>query len=76
MKKLVIATAFAVVALSAHSADACDLNRQASANAPVVAATAPATEQTKAAVPPVASDESNRKVVDDPKTIVLITDRH
>jgi hypothetical protein len=82
MKKLVIVTTFATVALGAHSAVACDWNHETRANDPAVA-TAPVTtttEQTsKAAVPPstsVASDESARKVADDPTPVVLITDRH
>jgi hypothetical protein len=83
MKKLVVVTTFAAVALGAHSAAACDWNHQASTNAPVVATTSPATtpaEQTlKGAAPPstnVASDESTRKAVDPPAPVVLITDRH
>jgi hypothetical protein len=83
MRKLVLVTTFAAVALAAHSAAACEWNRQASAKAPVVATTAPATtptEQTsQGAVPPstsVASDENTRKTVDDPTPVVLITDRH
>lgn len=83
MKKLVAVTSFAAVALGAHSAAACDLNRQANANDPVVATIAPATTPTeqmsKGAVAPstsVASDETTRKVVDDPTPVTLITDRH
>ena len=84
MKKLVAITTFAAVALAAHSAAACDWNRQASANDAAVATTAPATtttEQTsQGAVPPstsVASDESTRKFVGDPTTpIVLITEHN
>jgi len=83
MKKLVAVTTFAVVALAAHSATACDWNRQASANAPVVATTSPATtatEQTShgpvTASTSVASDEGARKTVDDSTPVVLVTDRH
>jgi hypothetical protein len=83
MKKLVVVTTFAAVALGTHSAAACDWNHQASANDPVVANTTPAattTEQmSKEAAPPstsVAADESTGKVVDGPTPVVLITDRH
>jgi hypothetical protein len=83
MKKLVVVTTFAVAALAAHSAAACDWNRQASANDPAVATTAPATitsgKTSQDAVPPstgVASDESTRKTVDEPTPVVLITDHH
>ena len=43
MKKIVIATTFAAVTLAAYSAAACDWNREARANDPVVATTAPPT---------------------------------
>jgi hypothetical protein len=83
MKKLVVVTTFAAVALGANSAAACEWNRQSSANDPVVASTAPATtttEQTsKSTVAPstgVASDESTRKTADSPTPVVLVTDRH
>ena len=83
MKKLVVVTTFSAVALAAHSAAACDWNRQASAKPPVIAATTPAAtniEQTsRGAVPPstsVASDESTRKFVDHQAPILLIDERH
>ena len=84
MKKLVVVTTFAAVALVSHSAAACDWNHQASANEPAVATAAPAaaaTEQTSQGAAPastsVASDESTRKLVDQPATpIVLVTERH
>ena len=83
MKKLVVVTTFAAAALGTHAVAACDWIHQASANAPVVATTSPATttpEQTmKGAVPPstnAASDESARKVADAPTPVVLITDHH
>jgi hypothetical protein len=82
MKKLVVVTTFAIVGLGAHSAAACDWNREASANDPVVATSAP---ENAAAQPStstarvstsVASDESTRKVVDAPMPIVLITNEN
>jgi hypothetical protein len=83
MPKLLVVTIFAA-AFAAYPAAACDWNREASTNDPVVATTAPvATEQatSQAAAAPaqadsVASDESARKPVDKPAPIVLITDRH
>jgi hypothetical protein len=82
MKKIVIATTFAAVTLAAHPAAACDWNRQASAKDPVVATTARSTTVGQAspgaAVQPtsVASDESNRKPLQESAPVVLITDRH
>jgi hypothetical protein len=82
MKKLLVATSFA--AFAAYPAAACDWNHEASANEPVVAATA-TTDQTPQASPAtpaspqamnVAVDESARKPIDEPAQVVLITDRH
>lgn len=82
MKKIVVAMSFAAVTLAAGSAAACDWNRNASANDPVVATTAPspttgqasqgaATQSTR-----VTSEEGNRKPVQESAPVVLITDRH
>ena len=82
MKKIVIAATFAAVTLTAYPTAACDWNRQASAKDPVVAATAPSTtvgqaSQSAAAQPTsVASDEGNRKPLQESAPVVLITDRH
>ncbi|MGY8685324.1 hypothetical protein Q2941_47515 [Bradyrhizobium sp. UFLA05-153] len=82
MKKIVIATTCAAVTLTAYPATACDWNRQASAKDPVVVATAPSTtvgraSQGAAAQPSgVASDEGNRKPVQESAPVVLVTDRH
>ena len=82
MKKIVVATTFAAVTLAAYSAAACDWNREARASDPVVATTAPPTttgqaSQGAAAQPmSVASDEANRKPVQESAPVVLITDRH
>ena len=80
MKKLLVVTSFA--ALAATPAAACDWNREASAEKPVVATTATTTEQTPQATPAspqptsTAADESARKPIDEPAPVVLITDRH
>jgi hypothetical protein len=80
MKKLLVVTSFA--AFAAYPAAACDWNHEASANEPVVAATAATTDQTAQAAPAspqatnVAVDESARKPIDEPAQVVLITDRH
>jgi hypothetical protein len=85
MKKLLlVVTSFA--AFAAYPAAACDWNREASAQDPVVATTAATTEQTPQATlqatpaspqaTSVAADESARKPVDEPVPVVLITDRH
>jgi hypothetical protein len=79
MKKLLVVASFA--AFAAYPAAACDWNREASAQDPVVAATT-TTEQTPqatAAAPQatsVAVDVSARKPVSEPAPVVLITDRH
>jgi hypothetical protein len=82
MKKLLVIASFA--AFAATPAAACDPNLEASAEDPVVTATATATttEQTPQATPAspqptsTAADESARKPVDEPAPVVLITDRH
>jgi hypothetical protein len=83
MTKFLVATTFAVVAFSAYPAAACDWNREASTNDPVVASAATPTGQTtsQAAAAPsqtasVVSDKSTRKPADEPAPVVLITDRH
>jgi hypothetical protein len=82
MTKIVIAATFAAVTLTAYSAAACDWNREARASDPVVATTAPVTttgqaSQGAAAQPSrVGSDESNRKPVNEPAPVVLISDHH
>ena len=83
MKKLVFVTAVAAFALAAHSASACDWNREASAKDQGVAST----DQTPQAMPTcsgpncpapqptsVASEETP-KAVDQAAPVVLITDR-
>jgi hypothetical protein len=83
MKKLLVVASFA--AFAACPAAACDWNHEASANDPVVAATAATaatTDQTPQATTAspqatsVAVNESARKPIDQPAPIVLITDRH
>jgi hypothetical protein len=80
MKKLLVIASFA--AFAATPAAACDPNLEASAEDPVVTATATTTEQTPQATPALpqptstAADESARKPVDEPAPVVLITDRH
>jgi hypothetical protein len=84
MKELVVLAAFSAFAVVAHSAAACDWNREANANDQTVAAS----EQTPQATPTcdgancpapqptsVASKET-RQTVNEPAPIVLITDRH
>lgn len=79
MKKLLVVASFA--AFAAAPAIACDWNREASAQDPVVATTAVPTEQTAQATPaspPTTSvaDESARKPIAEPVPVVLVTDRH
>jgi hypothetical protein len=83
MTKLLVVATFAAIAFTAGPASACDWNREASTNDPVVATTAKPAEPTTSpatATPPqaarVASDDSARKPVDEPAPVVLITDRH
>lgn len=80
MKKLLVATSFA--ALAVYPAAACDWNHEASAKDQVVATTATTTEQTPQATSATpqptttANDESARKPTDEPAPIVLISERH
>jgi hypothetical protein len=80
MKKLLVVASFA--AFAAYPAAACDWNREASAQDPIVAAATTTTEQTPqatAAAPQatsVAVDVNARKPVSEPAPVVLITDRH
>jgi hypothetical protein len=77
MKTLLVVTAF--VALAAAPAAACDWNREASAENPVVATTATTTDQAAPASPQATStavDESARKPIDEPAPVVLVNDRH
>ena len=83
MKKIVIATTFAAATLAAHPAAACDWNREANANVPVIATTAPpstvigqASQGGVAQSTSVASDEGNRKSIQESAPVVLITNRH
>jgi len=80
MKTLLVATSFA--ALAAYPAAACDWNREASVQDPVVAAAAAITEQTPQAtsawpqVTSVTVNESARQPIAEPPPVVLVTDRH
>ena len=77
MRKLVVATAFAAVALAAQSAAACDWNREASTEQQVVATTAqpaPAPQTTSTATQTVTADTS--KPVEPTAPVVLVNDRH
>jgi len=80
MRKLVVATAFAAVALTAQSAVACDWNREASTEQQTAAATvAPA--QTQQAAPttsqaPTVAAETTRKPVEEAAPVVLVSDHH
>jgi hypothetical protein len=81
MKKLVVVAAFA---LAAHSAAACDWNREASAANQVVATTDPTAEASPtcsgpscpAPQPTSVASEETRKATDEPAPIVLITSRN
>jgi hypothetical protein len=84
MKKLVVLAAFSAFAVAAHSAAACDWDREASASDQAVGASEqapPATPTCDDANCPtpqptsVASQET-RQTVNKPAPIVLITDRH
>jgi|tagenome__1003787_1003787.scaffolds.fasta_scaffold19031658_2 hypothetical protein len=80
MKKLLAVASFA--AFAAYPAAACDWNREASAQDPVVATTAAPTEQTIQALPAsppatsVAVNERAREPIAEPPPVVLVTDRH
>jgi hypothetical protein len=80
MKKFVVVTAFAAVALAAQSAAACDWNREASVQNPVAAtASTPtsATKQTSQSAARVstngAPEQAVRGPADEPAPVVLIT---
>jgi hypothetical protein len=79
MRKLVVATAFAAVALAAQSATACDWNREASTEQQVVATAAPSapasqTASTATQTPAVTADTG--KPVEPTAPVVLVNDRH
>jgi hypothetical protein len=79
MRKLVVATAFAAVALAAQSAAACDWNREASTEQQQVATTgaptqAPQVTSTTSQAPTVAAQAS--KPVEPTAPVVLVNDRH
>jgi hypothetical protein len=76
MKKLLVATSFA--ALAVYPAAACDWNHEASAKDQVVATTEQTPQATSATPQPTttANDESARKPTDEPAPIVLISERH
>ena len=84
MKKLVVLAAFSAFALAAHSAAACDWDREASASDQAVAASEQATPATPtcddancpAPQPASVASEETRQTVNKPAPIVLITDRH
>jgi len=82
MKTLLIVTAFA--ALTVYPAAACDWNREASTQRPVVASTdqtpqvAPACSGNDCGAPQLATGASERtthKTVDEAPPVVLVTDR-
>jgi len=77
MRTLVVATAFAAVALAAQSASACDWNREASTEQQIAATTtppqAPQTTATATQAPTVVSDS---KPVEPTAPVVLVNDRH
>ena len=83
MKKLVVATAFAAFAFAAHSATACDWNRQASAKDPAVASANKMPQVTPtctgancpAPQPTGVASEQTPNAVDEAAPIVLITTR-
>ncbi len=74
MKKIVIATTFAAVALAAYPAAACDWNRQASAKDPAVASATPSSTVGQASAAQPTSVAS--KPAQESAPVVLITDRH
>jgi hypothetical protein len=77
MRKLVVATVFAAVALAAQSAAACDWNREASTEQQTVATTATPAPQTTSTAPqtPVVAAETT-KPVEPTAPVVLVNDRH
>lgn len=80
MKKLVAAASFVAVALAAHSAAACDWNREASTAEQLAATAAPTQTQAQPAAPiasqaPTVAAEAT-KAVEPTAPVVLVTDRH
>ena len=67
MKKLLAVTIFAAFAFAAYPAAACDWNREASAQNPVVATTATTTDQTSQAAPsqPQPTSVAERKPIEE-----------
>ena len=82
MKKLFVVTAFAAFAFAAHSAAACDWNREASAKDQVVATTDLTASPTcsgpncPSPQPTSVASEETRKATAEPAPVVLITSRH
>ena len=84
MKKLFVVTAFAAFAFAAHSATACDWNREASAKDQVVATTDQTAEASPtcsgpncpAPQPTSVASEETRRATAEPAPVVLITSRH
>jgi hypothetical protein len=82
MKKLIVGTAFAAAALASQSALACDWNREASTQNPVVATAASPTTAAQQAIQSTALQPTNaapqenvRRSGDEAAPVVLITDR-
>jgi hypothetical protein len=77
MKKLFVVTAFAAFAFAAHSATACDWNREASAKDQVVATTDLTASPTcsgpncPSPQPTSVASEETRKATDEPAPIVM-----
>jgi hypothetical protein len=82
MKKLFVVTAFAAFAFAAHSAAACDWNREASAKDQVVATTDLTASPTcsgpncPSPQPTSVASEETRRATAEPAPVVLITSRH
>ena len=82
MKKLCVVTAFAAFAFAAHSATACDWNREASAKDQVVATTDLTASPTcsgpncPSPQPTSVASEETRRATAEPAPVVLITSRH
>jgi hypothetical protein len=82
MKKLFVVTAFAAFAFAAHSATACDWNREASAKDQVVATTDLTASPTcsgpncPSPQPTSVASEETRRATAEPTPVVLITSRH
>jgi hypothetical protein len=77
MRTLVVAVAFAAVALVTQSASACDWNREASTGQQVVATAAPsvpASQTTTTQTPTVTADTS--RPAEPTAPVVLVNDRH